>query len=150
MKILVHQREVVGDINAYQEIPNTKKIRKKKPKRLQKKRMSRKEMKDLGMFALPREKLKYEDYTDLNELWNGYMLEQLGEDLDKIEKQLDCTSPHYDITSGLIHKSDFHGAKIKVIQSKNESLVGHKGIVIMETKETLNILSKDNILRGKH
>jgi ribonuclease P protein subunit POP4 len=149
MKVLVHQREEVSEISQFHEIPNTKKVQKKKKRKLQKKRMSRKEMKQLGMYSLPKEKLLYEDYTDLNELWDGYMLEQFGGDMEKIKEQLDCTSPQFDFTSGLIHKSDFHGAKIKVVQSKNESLVDHKGIIIMETKETFYILSRDNILRGE-
>lgn len=43
--------------------------------------------------------------------------------------------------------SDFHGAYIEVIQSKNPSLVGHKGIVMKETENTLVIISVDNRLR---
>lgn len=151
MEILVHPREEMNqcELNQFQEISNVKKRKKEQNKiKKQKKRMSRKEMKELGLYSLPRSTMKYEDYRELNKLWVNYMQDLIGDDFEQLTRNLDCTSPHYDNTSGQIHKSDFHGAKIKVVQSKCSSLVGQKGIVIMETKETFNILSKDNILRG--
>lgn len=151
MEILVHPREEMNkvELNQFQELPNGKKRKKERIKLAkQKKRMSRKEMKDLGLYALPRSTMKYEQFRDLNKLWFNYMKDLIGDDYEQLKKNLDCTSSQYDVTSGQIHKSDFHGSKIKVLQSKCTSLVGHKGIVIMETKETFNILSKDNILRG--
>lgn len=152
MESLIHPREEMNqcELNQFQEIPNDKKRTKKsKTFRKQRKRISRREMKELGLYNLPRKTMKYDDYRELNQLWNKYMQEQLGDDLDQLKKGFECTSPHFDGSSGLIHKSDFHGAKIKVIQSKCASLIGHNGIVIMETKETFNILSKDNTMRGK-
>lgn len=152
LEVLVDPREKrktnIDDLSPYLELPNyKKKVKEPKKFKKQKKRMSRKEMKNLGLYSLPRKSMKYDDYKDLNALWIGYMQEQLGSDLKQLEKKLTLTDPQYDMMSGTIHKSDFHGAKIKVIKNKCPSMVGHKGIVIMETKETFNILSKDNILR---
>lgn len=154
MEVLIDPREKkkvnIDELNQYQELSNVKKKVVKEAKKFKKpkKRLSRKEMKNLGLYSLPRESInQYSDYKILNKLWIGYMQEQLGEDFKQLEKSLTAADPHYDMMSGMIHKSDFHGSKIKVIQSKCPSLVGHKGIVIMETKETFNILSKDNILR---
>lgn len=48
-----------------------------------------------------------------------------------------------------ILKVDFHGAKISVVRSKNPSLVGAKGIVILDTKGTFKIVSKDDKIRSK-
>lgn len=153
MAILVHPKEGINQIelNQFQEIPIGKKPKAKKVKiqRTQKKRISRKELKELGLYTLPKKKLLYNDYIPLNDLWNGYMLEQFGDDFKQLEEKFNFTHNQYEIMSGLLHKSDFHGAKIKVIQSKCPSMVGHKGIVIMETRDTLNIISKDNILRGE-
>lgn len=152
LEVLIDPREKkkvnINELNQYQELPNGKK-RIKEPKKFkkQKKRLSRREMKDLGLYSLPRDSMKYDDYKNLNELWNGYMMEQLGDNFKQLEYSLTPTNPHYDMLSGTIHKSDFHGAKIKVVQSKCASMVGHRGIVIMETKETFSIISKDNILR---
>lgn len=53
------------------------------------------------------------------------------------------------VFSSLIHKSDFHGAIIKVVRSKCSTMVGHKGIVILDTKGTFNIIGKDNVLKSK-
>lgn len=52
--------------------------------------------------------------------------------------------------SSLIHKSDFHGAIIKVVRSKCSTMVGHKGIVILDTKGTFNIIRKDNVLKSNY
>lgn len=122
----------------------------KKPQKLkrQKKRLSRKEFKDLGLFALPRKTLKYDDYLQLNELWNSYMDQQFGTgDLEALQEKFNPASSQYDQTSALIHKSDFHGAILKVTHSKNPSLVGHQGIILMDTKGTFSLICKDNVLR---
>lgn len=49
-----------------------------------------------------------------------------------------------------IHKADFHGAKVKVVRSKCPSLVGIKGIVILDTKNTFKVIGKDDILRSEY
>lgn len=150
MQIFVHPREKNHcELNQFQELSNNKKKKKERNKSSkQKRRLSRKEMKNLGLYSLPRCTMKYDDYRDLNKLWINYMQQLFGDKYEQLNRNLDCSSAHYDETSSQIHKSDFHGAKIKVVQSKNSNLVGHRGILIMETKETFNILSKDNILRG--
>jgi ribonuclease P protein subunit POP4 len=110
--------------------------------------LSRNEFKNLGLYSLPRKTLKYEDYKQLNELWNSYMDQQFGAgDLKSVQLKFDPSHPHYDATSAILHKSDFHGAKLKVSSSKCASLVGHKGIVLMDSKGTFSIISKDNVLR---
>lgn len=138
----------IQDLTVFTELKNEhKKV--KKPQRLkkQKKRLSRNESKELGMYALPRKALKYADYVALNELWNSYMEQQLGTDMKSLLLKFDPTHPQYEQTSSLIHKSDYHGAILKVTQSKCASMVGHKGIIVMDTKGTFSIISKDNVLR---
>lgn len=152
MEFLVDSREKkktnIDELNQFQELSNVKKPKEsKKILKQQKKRMSRQKIKNIGLYSLSRDAMKYNDFKNLNFLWIAYMEDQLGNNFRQLEKSLTLADPHYDMMSGTIHKSDFHGAKIKVIQSKCASMVGHKGIVIMETRETLNIISKDNMLR---
>jgi ribonuclease P protein subunit POP4 len=68
-------------------------------------------------------------------------------DLKTLIAKFEPTHPQYDQTSAILHKSDFHGAKLKVSSSKNCSLVGKKGIVLLDTKGAFSIISKDNVMR---
>lgn len=139
----------IQDLTIYSELKNEhKKVKKPQRLRKQKKRLSRKETKELGLYSLPRKTLKYSDYVPLNELWNSYMTSQFGlGDLKALQLKFDPAHPQYDQLSSLLHKSDYHGAILKVTHSKCASLVGHKGILIMDTKGTFSILGKDNVLR---
>lgn len=139
----------IQDLSCYSEHKNEhKKVKKPQKIRRQKKRLSRKDAKELGLYCLPRKTLKYTEYLPLNELWNSYMTSQFGSgDLQSLKSKFDPAHPQYDQISSLIHKSDYHGAILKVTHSKCASLVGHKGILIMDTKGTFSILGKDNILR---
>jgi ribonuclease P protein subunit POP4 len=148
----VHPRERkdprIQELTHFNEIKTDRQKLKKSRHRKQKKRLSRQEYKDLGLFSLPRKTLKYEDYTQLNELWSSYMDQQFGAgDQHSLQAKFDPTHSQYDQTSALLHKSDFHGAKVKVSHSKCASMVGHKGIILMDTKGTFSIISKDNVLR---
>jgi len=50
----------------------------------------------------------------------------------------------------MVWKKELIGSSIEVVESKNQSLVGLKGIVIDETKNTLTVKSKKTrkILKG--
>lgn len=139
----------IQDLTVFVELKNEhKKVKKPQKLKKQKKRLSRKEFKELGLYSLPRKTLKYDDYIPLNELWNSYMEQQFGTgDLKTLQAKFDPTHPIYDQVSGVIHKSDFHGAKVKVAHSKCVSLTGHKGIILMDTKGTFSLICKDNVLR---
>lgn len=49
----------------------------------------------------------------------------------------------------MLQKADFHGAAIKVVRSKCSSLVGVKGIILMDTKGTFQIICKDDTVKSK-
>lgn len=78
MESLVHVREKktanIQALNKYQDVSNAKR-KTKKPAKLkpQKKKLSRNEMRNLGLYSLPRKTLKYDDYKELNDLWNSYV-----------------------------------------------------------------------------
>lgn len=139
----------IQDLSIFTELKNEhKKVKKPQKQKQQKKRLSRKEFKELGLYSLPRKTLKYEDYLELNQLWDSYMDQQFDAgDLQSLQMKFSPSNPQYEQLSGLIHKSDFHGAKVKVTHSKCASLVGHKGIILMDTKGTFSIICKDNVLR---
>ena len=121
-------------------------INKRQPTR-QRKHLCRIGLKKIGLYSLPKTTLKYQDYVPLNQLWSSYISEQFnGIDLEK--KPLAIGSLHYDLISQLILKSDYHGAKVKVIRSKCPSIVGSGGIVLMDTKHTWQVIGKDNKLRS--
>lgn len=48
-----------------------------------------------------------------------------------------------------IGKADYHGCLLMVTRSKIPSLVGVKGIVVLETKNTFQIICEDDQLRGR-
>ena len=137
----------IQDLSIYTELKNEhKKIKKPRRCNKQKKRLSRKEFQNLGLNALPRKSLKYEDYVPLNQLWNSYFEQQLP-DPKSLPARFEPSHPQYDQISMLIHKSDYHGSILTVSHSKCASLVGQKGIIIKDTKGTFSIISKDNVLR---
>lgn len=104
-----------------------------KPKKNVSKLLTSKKRKELKLFELPKECEKYELYLPLHNLWKSYMQ--------------DLIEPHSDIPS-LMVKADYHGAIIKVIQSKTPELVGIEGIVLQESMNTFKIITKENCYKG--
>ncbi|CAK9832840.1 Ribonuclease P protein subunit p29 [Anthophora retusa] len=90
--------------------------------------------------------LKYTDLLPLHQLWLNYMQQVLGTKFfTNIPK--DPTDPNWENVNQQLVKADFHGAKISVVGSKCPTLVGLRGIVIQDTKNTFRICGKDNIVR---
>jgi len=48
-----------------------------------------------------------------------------------------------------LYKCDFHGAHIKVVSSKCCSYISVTGVIILETKNTFQIIGVDNKLKSK-
>ncbi|KIX04335.1 uncharacterized protein Z518_05203 [Rhinocladiella mackenziei CBS 650.93] len=112
-------------------------FRKRKPRPL-----SAKEKRELGVFKLKREEIKYEIYKNLHEMWKSYMLEVLGYMKDG---QIVDTSVSKEITpqghGSLLASADFHGAEIEVARCSDTSKVGIKGIVVRDTKFTFVVVT---------
>lgn len=121
-----------------------KQVSKKKPK-IKSSTLTRKERKKLGLYNIPTKSLKYDDLLDLHKLWKGYIKEQLN--LNENSKIPDISDIKYDNFSKLLVKTDLHGAKINVIKSHCPSYIGLNGIIILDTKNTFKIVSKDNKTR---
>ncbi|XP_065337846.1 ribonuclease P protein subunit p29 [Cloeon dipterum] len=119
------------------EMPPKKKaiVRQKKQK------LSHKEMEKLNLRKLPKKGMKYTDYIPLNELWTGYMTSYI--DLNEIRNGGGVSEQ----ATLLLQKADYHGAVVKVVRSRCLSLVGVKGIILMDTKNTFQIICEDNSVK---
>lgn len=131
----------------------TQSQRKKKATKKKSKNLSRAEYTELGLYTLPTKVLKYSDAVPLNELWLQYIYSHLRQYLiERDGKHIipELHDSNYDSFSKSIAKSDFHGAMISVVASCNPTLVGQTGIVVMETRNTFKIVSKDDRTRSKY
>jgi hypothetical protein len=72
-------RDKLKDLTKYTALPiehkkiKTKIVNKKQLKK-QKKFLSRNDMKQIGLYSLPTDELKYRDYVPLNQLWESYLV----------------------------------------------------------------------------
>jgi ribonuclease P protein subunit POP4 len=117
-----------------------RKIKKAQPTKKRSKKgkyITAREKRDLGLARLPRKNgLKYADMKPLHELWKGYMKDLV--DLNKASgEQLQMR----------LCRADYHGAHVKVTRAGSASLVGAEGFVAMETRNTFQLVGKDDVLR---
>jgi len=122
---------------------------KKRPVRKSCKQLTAKERRKLGLFRLPKRGLSYASFKPLHDLWLHYMKELL--DLKGLEASgwspnLNEESRQQQLQTRLC-RADLHGALVKVTMASCPNHVGVEGLVIMETKNTLQIIGKDNKLR---
>ncbi|CAG4933690.1 unnamed protein product [Colias eurytheme] len=118
------------------------KVQKQKVKKRRNNLLSRNEKRKLGFYSIPRNSVKYKDVEAINAIWIDYISEML--ELDKSVP--DPMSKRWDIFTQILYKADFHGSLLEVVRSKCPSYVGKKGICIMDTKNTLKIVSKDDVV----
>ncbi|MCJ1425861.1 hypothetical protein MMC29_003761 [Sticta canariensis] len=110
--------------------------RRKKPKPL-----SAKEKRVSGIYDIPKNAQKYDSYVPLHRMWLGYMWEILGMNKGK-EVYLMAQSAGSKLAS-----ADYHGAEMTVVRSRCTGLVGLTGIVVRDTKFTIQIITKKNQLK---
>lgn len=115
-------------------------LRKRKPRPL-----SAKEKRQLGVFELKKEEIKYEIYRKLHEMWNGYMLEVLGYTRDG---KVNAGGLNKAVTAqghgSLLASADFHGALVEVVRAKDVGKVGSKGIVVRDTRYTFVLVTEQD------
>lgn len=80
--------------------------------------------------------ITYAMFVEINSLWNEYIA-SIIDDLKSEADQLNFL------------RADYHGAFFVVSAAKNPALVGIKGFVVQETKNTFNIINKENRIQGK-
>lgn len=96
----------------------------------------------LGLYTLSKEQQKWDNFVGLNRLWNGYIREVLGWKGKTRLEYLDSKSIGSTITS-----ADLHGAMVEVVKSRCVGRVGIRGIIVKDTRETLNVITKKNELK---
>jgi ribonuclease P protein subunit POP4 len=105
--------------------------------------LSAREKRQLGIFKLKKEEIRYEIYEGLHTLWVGYMLEVLGYMRDGTPQP---GMRHKTVTAqsagSLLASADFHGAELEVVRCSDVGKVGIKGIVVRDTKFTFVVVTK--------
>jgi ribonuclease P protein subunit POP4 len=114
--------------------------RKRKPQPL-----SAKQKRMLGLYEIPKEQQKFEIFEPIHRLWLAYIHEVL-----EIERRRE-RGLYFDHNSAgpLLAGADFHGAEVEVTRCRCTARVGIKGIVAKDTKGTLEIITRENELKGK-
>ncbi|KAG9842125.1 ribonuclease p complex subunit, partial [Aureobasidium melanogenum] len=117
--------------------------------RLEKQRASRKSKKPrpltakqkrlLGVYDIPKDQRKYDIYLPIWKLWCAYMREILAMDKSRYVNPA-AVGP-------LLASADYHGAMVDVVRCRCVGRVGIKGIVVKDTKFTLEIITAKNELK---
>ncbi|KAL2018492.1 hypothetical protein VTK56DRAFT_777 [Thermocarpiscus australiensis] len=113
------------------------KKKEQRKKALKPKPLSATQRRKLGLYDVPRERLRYALFEPLHRLWLGYVREILGGEV-------------YTGGEGVAAKlasADFHGAGIEVVRSGCVSRVGIKGIVIKDSKFAFEVITPRNRLK---
>ena len=105
--------------------------------------LSAKEKRITGIYDLSPESRKYSIYQPLHAMWLDYMTEILG---------VDSTKPGFvsAATKGsTLASADYHGAQVEVVRARCAGLVGLQGIVVKDTKFTLQVITQKDELKGR-
>ncbi|ESO81963.1 hypothetical protein LOTGIDRAFT_198435 [Lottia gigantea] len=123
-------------------IENPPKKRKvEKGPRKHRKTMTHKERKKMKLFDIKKEDQIYEKYIPLHNLWKDYISDLLySGDKEKSEGILTNDAQK-------LLKADLHGAIITVIKSRCPSYIHTTGILLQETRNTFNIITKNNKIK---
>lgn len=136
---------------------NLKPFPKKKLKKPQAKKkgqyLTAREKRELKLFKLEKNSLKYKNFKKIHFLWQDYMQEILGQ-VDQNQKNQKTQAEPGRISAILnenlqltICRADLHGSMMKITRALNPCLVGIQGIVVMETKNSFQMIDKQSVLR---
>ena len=104
--------------------------------------LSAKQKRALCIYEIPKEQQKYAIYEPLHRMWCGYMREILGLS-DGKRTYVDTSS-----AGPMLVSADYHGALVEVVRSRCVSRVGLRGIVVKDTKFTLEIVTEKDVLKS--
>ncbi|ELT93186.1 hypothetical protein CAPTEDRAFT_156834 [Capitella teleta] len=131
---VARQRHLLTFPSIHKKIPTTAEQKKKKQKQL-----TSREIRRLRVFQLKSEGQRYSHYISLHKLWCSYI-----KDLVDLTKVTDANISEFERK---MTRADFHGAVISVNKSRSSCLVGLKGIVLQETKNTFKIITEKDLIR---
>ncbi|OBW68055.1 MAG: Uncharacterized protein AUREO_018780 [Aureobasidium pullulans] len=88
---------------------------------------------------IPKEQQKYDIYVPIWKLWCAYMREILGMERSRYVNAAGV--------GPLLASADYHGAMVDVVRCRCVGRVGIRGIVVKDTKFTLEIITPKNELK---
>ncbi|TKX19402.1 putative ribonuclease P protein subunit 1 [Elsinoe australis] len=106
--------------------------------------LSAKAKRQLGVHEIGEGERKWGLYTELHQLWCGYMREVLALD-DEGKGGQRKLGP--DFVGPMVASADFHGAVVRVVRSGCVGRVGIRGIVVKDTKFTFEVVTKGDKLK---
>jgi len=127
-----------------------KKIVKQAKKRRKGQYLSARERRSLGLNQVPKRGLNFSDFHPMHDLWLEYMRRVVGNSGKKPQsiKEASTPSPSTVHTIGdeqlqmRVSRADFHGAFVKVVRAPNPKLIGIEGYILMETRNTFQLVTK--------
>jgi ribonuclease P protein subunit POP4 len=140
------------------------KIKKPQPKR-KGKYLTAHERRKLGLNRLPKSGgLKCSEFFELNQIWEDYMRDLLGWKCPDQTVTKSTPKPSHEnkkknkINGEMLNigdeqfrmricRADFHGALVKITKSRAASQLGVQGYVAMETRNTLQLLTKEDSIK---
>nr|SVE92736.1 EOG090X0GV5 [Megafenestra aurita] len=122
------------------QVGSIKPVKENSKKRNKRKVLTSIERRKLGLHKLPKTGLKYKSFGPLHQLWREYMEHVLDLETSTSETKKDMLYQR-------IAKADYHGCLLMVTRSKCPAYIGSKGIVVLETKNTFQIICEDDKLR---
>ena len=102
--------------------------------------LTAKQKRELGVYDIPKEQRKFEIYVPIWKLWCAYMREILG-----MEKSRYVNAA---AVGPLLASADYHGAMVDVVRCRCVGRVGIKGIVVKDTKFTMEIITPKSELKS--
>jgi len=102
--------------------------------------LTAKQKRELGVYDIPKEQRKFDIYVPIWKLWCAYMREILG-----MEKSRYVNAA---AVGPLLASADYHGAMVDVVRCRCVGRVGIKGIVVKDTKFTMEIITPKNELKS--
>jgi len=109
--------------------------------------LTARERRDLGLNRLPRS-IDFHDFDEMHSLWLDYMRSVVGKRGPSPQSASDVSVTSSVETLGdeqlqmRVSRADLHGAFVKVVRATNNKLVGLEGYVVMETRNTVQIVTK--------
>lgn len=121
--------------------------RKYRPNR--RKFLTRRQRFESNLLKLPRDGWNYCKLQGMRDMWRDYMKNCL--DLINNQNRVPtCEDNDWQSFSANLAKCELIGAEIVIVRSKNTNLVNMSGTIVLETKETIQIVTPKSQLKGMH
>lgn len=132
---------------ARERVRNAKAAAKKRSKQ-RPRPLSAKQKRALGVYEIPKNMARWGVWEGVNRMWRGYVREILGVDGKKVAEG---QAVHVDVRNAgaALAGADLHGAEVEVVRSRCVGRVGIRGIVMKETKGTVELVTRTDVIKGE-